>query len=84
MVLAILVNMGQISNNIVARSIYYTELDTTNFETTIRNAANSGGVSVNSVYASDQAATELAGNGLKYQVSGQNCFAKNSSFALSS
>ncbi|UZJ56478.1 hypothetical protein CBS101457_005798 [Exobasidium rhododendri] len=53
MVLAILVNMGQISNNIVARSIYYTELDTTGF--TVSNA-----------FASSQSAPELAGNGLKY------------------
>lgn len=73
MVLAILVNMGQISNNRVARSIYYTELDTTGFEGVIRNSANAGGVNVASVYASDQSSPVLAGNGLKDNVSGLWC-----------
>ena len=70
MVLAILVNMGQISNNRVARAIYYTELDTTGFEDVIRSSANAGGVNVASVYASDQSSPVLAGNGLKDNVSG--------------
>lgn len=67
MVLGILINMGQISTNRVARAIYYTSLDTTDFEANIRNVANQNNVNVDSVFASDQTATELAGNGLKYQ-----------------
>jgi hypothetical protein len=67
MVLGILINIGQISNNIVARNIHYTEIDTTNFESTIRNLANQNNVNVDTIFASNQAAPELAGNGLKNQ-----------------
>lgn len=65
MVLGILVNVGQISENIVARNIYITSLDTTGFETALRTNANNQNVNVDSIFASDQAAPELAGNGVK-------------------
>lgn len=58
MVLAILVNMGQITENIVARSIYYTRLDTANFQ-------GSGTATLTGIYASNQGAAEGAGNGIK-------------------
>lgn len=67
MVLGILINVGQISNNIVARNLYYTSIDTTGFESAIRTIANQNNVNVDSVFASNQAAPELAGNGLKDQ-----------------
>lgn len=56
MVLAILVNMGQLTGNIVARSIYWSSLDTTGF--------TSGGT-VPAIFATNQAAPEGAMNGLK-------------------
>lgn len=65
MVLGILVNMGQISRNIVARNIYITSLDTTGFETALRTNANNQNVNVNDIFATDQSAPELAGNGVK-------------------
>lgn len=57
MVLAILVNMGQITGNIVARSIYWTSLDTAGFQ--------SGGTTVAGIFATNQASPEGAMNGLK-------------------
>ncbi|PWN33090.1 uncharacterized protein FA14DRAFT_192121 [Meira miltonrushii] len=65
MVLGILVNMGQISQNIVARNIYITSLDTTGFETALRTNANNQNVNVDDIFAANQAAPELAGNGVK-------------------
>jgi hypothetical protein len=56
MVLAILVNVGQISNSVVARSIYYTEPDASGF-------------TESTALATDQSAAELAGNGIKDVVS---------------
>jgi len=57
MVLAILVNMGQISQNIVARNIYYAELDLTGL--------GGGGALPATVFAGDQAAPSLQNQGLK-------------------
>lgn len=65
MVLGILINVGQITTNMVARNIYYTSLDTTGFEQTIRNIANQNNVNVDNIYAANQASPELAGNGIK-------------------
>lgn len=65
MVLGILVNIGQISPNMVARNIYWTALDTTGFETALRTVANQNNVNVDSIYASSQNSPELAGNGIK-------------------
>lgn len=69
MVLGIFINIGQISQNIVTRNIYYTSLDTTGFESILRTVANQNNVNVDNVYAPDQGADEAAGNGLKYKVS---------------
>lgn len=56
--------MGQISQNIVARNIYYAELDLTGLEGTLRDSAGSTG-GVSNVFASNQAAPELQNQGLK-------------------
>lgn len=66
MVLGIFINVGQISKNAVGRNIYYTSLDTTGFDATLRTLANQNNVNVGTdVYASDQAAVEGDNRGLK-------------------
>ncbi|CEH19465.1 Actin cortical patch SUR7/pH-response regulator PalI [Ceraceosorus bombacis] len=64
LVLTILVNIGQISQNIVSRNIYYAELDLTNFEATLRAQAGSAG-GVSGVYASDQSSPLGQSQGLR-------------------
>jgi hypothetical protein len=61
MVLAILVNMGQLTENIVARSIYWTNLDTTSF--------TPGGTTPPAIFSTNQASPEGAMNGIKNEVS---------------
>lgn len=73
MVLGIFINVGQISKNAVGRNIYYTSLDTTGFDATLRTLANQNNVNVGTdVYASDQAAVEGDNRGLKNTVSRRN------------
>lgn len=69
MVLMILSNIGQLTENIVARSFRYVSINTQNFESTIRSLANQNNIAVEGIFATDQSAPELAGNGLKYDVS---------------
>lgn len=61
---AVSVNIGQISQNIVSRNIYYAELDLTNFEATLRAQAGSAG-GVSGVYASNQASPLGQSQGLR-------------------
>lgn len=69
MVLMILTNIGQLTENIVARSFRYVSINTQEFESTIRSLANQNNIAVEGIFATDQSAPELAGNGLKYDVS---------------
>lgn len=69
MVLMILSNIGQLTENMVARSFRYVSINTQDFEQSIRSIANQNNIAVNGIFASDQSSPELAGNGLKYNVS---------------
>jgi len=51
-------------DNVVSRNIRYVSIDTTNLEASLR--ANTTGTTIENIYANDQGAVELAGNGLKY------------------
>ncbi|EPQ28791.1 uncharacterized protein PFL1_03594 [Pseudozyma flocculosa PF-1] len=62
LVLVILANVGQLTNNIVARNIRFVSLDTTGLQDAI---SRSGGAAPNNLYASDQRSTIAAGNGIK-------------------
>lgn len=54
--------MGQITENIVARNIYFTSLNTAGIGSALSNSTSGTG----SLFASDQTAAELANQGLKY------------------
>ncbi|PWN51923.1 hypothetical protein IE53DRAFT_29609 [Violaceomyces palustris] len=63
MALAILANIGQITQNIVARHIRFVELNTSGFQNALEAAAP--GANVGNIYATNQGAPELQGNGIK-------------------
>jgi len=62
-VLMILANIGQLTNNVVSRHIRYVSLTTDGLQSSLR--ANANGATIDNIYASNQAAPELQGNGIK-------------------
>ncbi|KDN53604.1 hypothetical protein K437DRAFT_241811 [Tilletiaria anomala UBC 951] len=65
MVLAILVNIGQISQNTVARHFYLVSADLTGLQNSLTTNAAATNVQAHDIYATDQASPLLQNNGLR-------------------